>query len=210
MSISKFTGLNSCCNRMFCHRKQGRNIKVMLMSSTLNVFMLVNLYKTQMMQVIVFPEQDRCCSTHCSRGRLLPFRRGRQAPASRDCGGGPDTIDRVSFVSEQNRRLTPICHRVVRVYESVCCLCVLVCEAEGQFVGTHVQKTRKQTRRPRLVDRTEKRPRLCTGAELLLKRFIISTLERSVSFYMATALCVTTQKANVHTHFTLMLFAKDA
>ncbi|XP_056300204.1 ubiquitin-conjugating enzyme E2 E1-like isoform X2 [Pseudoliparis swirei] len=35
-------------------------------------------------------------AARCRRGRLLPFRRGRQPPASRHCGGAPDTIDWVS------------------------------------------------------------------------------------------------------------------
>ncbi|XP_034384693.1 ubiquitin-conjugating enzyme E2 E1-like [Cyclopterus lumpus] len=48
------------------------------------------------MQAVVFPEEDPGRAARCSRGRLLPFRRGRQPPASRDCGGGPDTIDWVS------------------------------------------------------------------------------------------------------------------
>lgn len=56
---------------------------------------------------LVFPRRDRRRSALCGRGRLLPFRRGRQAAASLDRGGGPDTIDWVSWRSwtARSRRL---------------------------------------------------------------------------------------------------------
>ncbi|KAF6727013.1 Ubiquitin-conjugating enzyme E2 E1 [Oryzias melastigma] len=53
-------------------------------------------------------ERDRRRSALCGRGRLLPFRRGRQAAASLDRGGGPDTIDWSVTV---NKRRKEIKHR---------------------------------------------------------------------------------------------------
>ncbi|KAI3360779.1 hypothetical protein L3Q82_013015, partial [Scortum barcoo] len=59
-----------------------------------------------LLQAAESPEEDRSLAARCSRGRPLPFRRGRQAAASRDCGGAPDTIDRVSF-SNCGRKARP-------------------------------------------------------------------------------------------------------
>lgn len=74
-----------------------------------------------------------------SRGRLLPFRRGRQAVASRDCGGGPDTIDRVSFNSAHGSRDASLCRQRMRIGVLVCARAI-----QGRFVSSRVEKTRSQ------------------------------------------------------------------
>ncbi|XP_061918665.1 ubiquitin-conjugating enzyme E2 E1 [Entelurus aequoreus] len=44
-------------------------------------------------KIAVFPQQQRTVQPTAAEESLLPVRRGRQAAASRDCGGGPDTKD---------------------------------------------------------------------------------------------------------------------